>query len=269
MRVYRRQTQLYSATAWSYPTPTAAVAIRTTAGAPVEALAASYNATYRRLYFDSTNALYVHSTLYLAYWTITVGGVVYALTAPQAFVHYTPAAGAATGEPTIGLSTVGDTSVIFTNTPPSDAYYDTTIIYAYPVYGGTVVTGSGSGATITVSGLQASTLYDFVPEACNASGVGTMGKPVLEKTLPSNVPAFPLWVKWWVSGEDDMHENSPEAIDAMQRGSHTVRRLGRGRSLRIRLESHAPIPSLSVLGIGVYFVSRAGDPAGQRNEYGN
>ena len=247
MRVYHRETQVYAALGWAYPVPTATTIVRTVAGVVVEPLAGVYNAALHRLYVDTTNPLYASGTLYLIDWTIVIAGVPYATR--DYYVHYTPTTGDVTGPgaPGVGTPTVSDSSATFPHVPPTDADYASTIIYCIPT-SGPVVTGTGSGTSITAPGLAAGIHYDWVAVAYDTVGnpsvpaAGVLGGFA---TLPGAMPDKALVVKWWVSDEDDYHEFGPVYLPADQPGSPHVGSefapLGRGSMLRVRVECHDPV----------------------------
>jgi hypothetical protein len=269
MRLHHRATQQYVGGTWTYPVPTATVTTRLPGGATVQAgLAAGYNGTYHRLYFDTTNMLYTSGMLYQADWTITIGGTAYTTT--DYYAHCTPTTSDVTGPgaPAIGVETTDSDSVTFSHTPPDDADYATTVIYGWPVYGGTVVTGTGTGASIEVAGLSPATPYIFVPVAYDTDGnPSTPGRAVQETTLAGDLPDFPLWVKFFVN--DETEPIVTEAVDAMRGGSHPLYHLGVGRTARVRLECHAPVPSLQIRGIGGIYQTRDLLPGGLRDGRGS
>ena len=102
------------------------------------------------------------------------------------------ASGAATGQPTLAVATVGATTVTLTLTPPVDAtYHHTDVLYVADGAAAWSTSASYvSGATI--SGLSANTWYTAVAIAFEATGLRSLpsAPPLRFKTLISEAGTY-------------------------------------------------------------------------------
>ena len=274
MRVYHRETQQGvstggGATVWTNPVPTAVVTTRVPGGAAVQAgIVAVYDAAYVRLYFDTTNTLYTIEALYQADFTITIAGTVYTTT--DYYIHCTPSSSdlTPTGPPTLGIPSMGEEQATVPVTQPTDADFATTIVSAIPVLGGTVLTGTGAGTSITITDLTPGILYAFVGHAFDIAGNRSApSNIVLGTTLPASDIAYPAYLKWWVNDEDDIHEHGPEVFDPSVTQAVRFFDLGRGRVWSLMLECHEPV-FFGVRGFGGRMQVPGAMPAGQRHDIG-
>ena len=283
MRVYHRETMRGvstggAAAVWTNPVPTAVVTTSVAGGAVVQAgLVAVYNATYNRLYFDTADALYTSAVLYQADWTITIAGTAYTTT--DYYVHATPAAaGAATSAAGAAIVGLSDTTITLGHTPPTEANYSYTVVYAIltPGDGTAAVTATGSGATITVSGLQAARGYIFVAVAYNTDGVPSIvgvNSVAQAETYPTERPDLALLVKLFVNGEPQprkVYYLDPTVVDANSAGATNfeLKPNTRGRIHRVRLECDAPV-RIRCRSIGGLFGVREGEVGGFKGSAGN
>jgi len=241
------------------------IVAQTMAGVAIETLTHTIDAD-GHWSVDTTDALYTHGTKYeLITTTTTALGVV---TEDHPFVHVATAIGTPPGPPTIGTPSIGEEQATFPHTPPPDAGYTSTTIFAIPVLGGTVVEGSGSGALIIVLGLVPGVLYAYLPVAYGAGGAASdPGNVMLATTLPATDIEMPAYLKWWVNDEDEMHEHGPEAFDPSVTGDRRFHDLGRGRTWSLMIECHEPV-FFGVRGIGGVMTVPRGQPGGLRDDKG-
>ncbi len=249
---------------------TLTVATSTVAGVPIETLVGQSDGAMGRWYVDTTDASYVANTTYRIAWTATLAGNTFTRT--LRFRQASASGGTAPGPASITLNSFTVTTVTLNHTPPTDADYASTTVYAISLPGGIVATATGTGATITVPGLSGATHYIFVAVATDTSGnrsaIGTAS--VCEcTTAVDTAPAMPLIVKWFVDDEDTIHEFGPEYLDPTDAGSHRITNLGRGRLLRVRLECHAPVATLQIRSIGLIVQTRERRIGGLRGSLGD
>ena len=274
MRVYHRQViggtfAAGGSGSWVALLPASAptAAVKTIAGVTVQTLTSALDAVAARYYISTTDALYTTGTLYVPTWSVNIAGTTYTTTGY--YQHVTAGtSGPATGAATIGTPSLGEESLTVPQTPPTDATYSYTTIYAIPVHGGTTVTASGSGSLITLSGLSASVLYTLVAIAYSTGGAASvLSNVMLAQTLPAHEIAMPAYLKWWVNDEVAMHEHGPEAFDPSVSGDRTFTDLGRGRTWSLMIECHEPV-WFGVRGIGGVMTVPGGEPGGLRDDKG-
>ena len=158
------------------------------------------------------------------------------------------------GSPTISLNSVTHNTATFNHTPPSDADYASTPIYVHRQDGTLVHTGTGSGATITVSGLSPANSYIAVAIAVSTvpltSVPSVAGCVVAFATYNTATPDNPLYFKWGFNDTTEQHEASPVTLDASVLGMRTIHHLGRGRIFWFMTECDAPVDALEIRNFG-------------------
>ena len=251
--------------------PTAlTVATSTVAGVPIEAPAAVNNGAVGRYYADTTNALYTSGTTYRIAWTATILG--FTFTRTVRYQHVTPMAGAAPLPPTVGDPVVSDTTAAFPNVPPvGDPNWDHTVITAVPVLGGTIVTGTGTGTTITLAGLDPSTTYFWFAQGVSATGatsgvaLGVYGRFT---TLAAAMPDLALTIKWWPNFETNYHEDAPKYLpilatdgDASVMVGSGIRAMAQARHLLFEIACDDPCAE-ELRGVQFRVKMRSGLPGG-------
>ncbi len=213
MRKYREFSQRNKASVRTAINPTAlTVATSTLAGVAIEAPAAANDGVVGRWRVDTTNALYTDATDYRVAWTATIAGNTFTRT--LRFRHVTPALGATPGAPSVGLSGSTPTTATFTNVLGTGA--TTTLITLVPANGGPAISGTGSGAYITIVGLSPNTTYYWSAQGVSSTGAQsaiTAGNLGTLRTAPPAVIGKPLLVKLFVNNEGVQHPNGPWPLD--------------------------------------------------------
>jgi len=246
------------------------VTIRTVAGAVMQAGLAHVIDGDGAWYVTTTDALYTTGTKYILWTTTTTSlGVV---TEDHPFWHVTPMAGAAPLPPTVGDPVVSDTTAAFPNVPPvGDPNWDHTVITAVPVLGGTIVTGTGTGTTITLAGLDPSTTYFWFAQGVSATGatsgvaLGVYGRFT---TLAAAMPDLALTIKWWPNFETNYHEDAPKYLpilatdgDASVMVGSGIRAMAQARHLLFEIACDDPCAE-ELRGVQFRVKMRSGLPGG-------
>ena len=231
---------------------TGTVQLRGTATNVEGPLAGAYDAVLHRWYVNANAALYSDGTQYEVEWSVVRGVSTYGVT--EYFDGWQAGGGAdltVIGAATIGVTGVTDTTITLSHVPPATVKYSYTQFKAIPINGGTVVTTTGTGATVTLSGLAAGTKYIIVAIPFSIAGIaGTIGvaSVVETETLQAAVPDLPLIVEHYFDGASA--PQITEMIDAEGVGDF---RLGGGGTAvgncilyRQRLVCLAPVERLEV-----------------------
>ena len=257
MRVFFEPARLFSGGVTIEVAPDTCTAL-TMAGVSIEVLTHHVDGG-GDYYVDTTDASYTSGTKYRLRIDSTVAG--HSVTKDDNWQHVLPAGFVPDmtppGPPTIGQPIVSSSSAAFPHIPPSDADYDHTVIFCFPVNSGSYLSGTGSGSNITV-GVMASTSYIGIGVAYD-----TAGNP----SIPSNAVLFtthqgstasiakPWYLKLFVSDEDVQHSNgpwlfNPTANKGVLEAGSDLAPMAQGLNCRFRLECHhgiwKPLLSLSV-----------------------
>ena len=230
-------------------------------------------------YVTTADALFTHLQKYRLFISSTVVGT--AVSRYKSFRHVTPSTTDTTppGDAAVAVQSWTDTSVTLAHTPPADADYDHTTIFAVLVPGDGVtapVTASGTGTSITVTGLQSGRSYFLVAIAYDASGNPSLigaSSVGAGQTWPTDSPALPLLVKCFVNQEATprkVYALDPTLVDANGAGTTNfeLRPNTRGRTHRIRLECDAPV-MIRLRSLGGVFQVRDAEVGGLKGVAGN
>jgi len=254
--------------------PTAlTVATSTVAGVAIEAPAAANDGAVGRYRVDTTDLLYTNLVVYRIAWTATIAGNTFTRTVR--YRHVTPAAGTAPGAPAVGVYSVTDATATFTNVLGTNAV--STLITLTPADGGPAITGIGSGAFISVIGLNPSTTYNWSAQGVSATGAqsaitaGNLGTFI---TLPGPLTTNRIQV-WWrfpFDAAGTWNANAPEHVDPAHTGPQGVgglMGLGVGTDIEIMFRCYDPVPVCRVTSIFLQAQHLGPKPGGLRDQYGN
>ena len=260
------------------PTSVSAVT-KTLGGTTIETFSSPMKDATGRYYVETDDSKYTDGTVYQIAWTATIGGDEFTRTVR--FEHQSPSGADTTppGAPTLTWDHEDrtSTSLTFGHTPPDDADYDHTEVYAFALEGGEDGSATGSGDTITVSGLTPAQPYLVAAVAYDAAG--NRSEPfVLPAVCLTMTPgqddiAVPMTVRWYPDSDDTEASRSPWKIDPTQaetrgkmRSLRVPLRTGQLRSLRVRAECDGPVPQFCVLQLALTYMTRPTLPHGRPRE---
>jgi len=248
MRKCREFSQRDKASVRTAVNPTALpVAVSTLAGVAIEAPVAANDGVVGRWRVDTTDALYTTATDYRIAWTATIAGNTFTRT--LRYRHVTGSLGVTPGAPTVGVSSVTDTTATFTNVLGTNAV--ATLITLTPAKGGPAISVTGAGAYIIVPGMTPGAAYYWSAQGVSTtgaqSGIGAGNLGTLTTTLSASVsiPAHPILVKFWFRNRATLSAAAPRYVDA-DRVGHAILGssqgpLGQSENMRLRLEIHHPV----------------------------
>ena len=273
MRLYRAFSAWDEAGVRTAVNPTAlTVATSTVAGVPIEAPAAANDGAVGRYRVDTADALYTDGVDYRVAWTATIGGNTFTRTVR--YRHCTETGAVVPGAPTVGLSSVTDTTATFSNVLGTGA--TSTLITLTPEDGGTEITASGSGAYIAATGLSPGTTYTWAAQGVNGTALSgnASGAQGFFTTWPGPLTTNRIQV-WWrfpFDAAGTWNANSPEHVNPAHTGPQGVGGLmgvGVGTDIEVMFRCYDPVPVCRLTSIFLQAQHLGPRPGGLRDQYGN
>jgi len=200
--------------------------------------------------------------------------------ASQGFLVHTPSGSSPDTTPpaqaTLAYASRTATTISGTHTPPADADYATTEVYAISIDGGAQgnVSLTSADTTWTIPDLTPGCTYIIVYWTEDATGnkcdPSVLGR-TYRTTSSGSTTTSPMEVRWWRNRDNTVHASAPWNLDPELAGNSGRSRLekvqlhcGQVHNLRLQVRCRAPVNNLEIMEMALNISVPESRPHGHR-----